>query len=210
MATGFEFANGPAPSAGVDSGPRDEDERRPITAVRDVHTRSDPSAGRFSSAHRLRASARSGPLRSPIRVLAASPVQVLARWGGGVWLGHALRRGGERRRLGNGARPGARVARPSSPVFFTCEDIPETYREPHERGVRFITPPHEAPFGRWSMFEDEGTRYALHRLTHRTPASRPAHSSESRTSRRRRLSAPADGLHLYGARARLGRDLPAP
>jgi lactoylglutathione lyase len=39
----------------------------------------------------------------------------------------------------------------------------QTYRELCDRGVRFITPPTEMSFGRWSMFEDdEGTRYALH------------------------------------------------
>jgi predicted enzyme related to lactoylglutathione lyase len=59
--------------------------------------------------------------------------------------------------------PGASDTRPSSPVFFTCEDIHETYRELCDRGVKFITSPTEMPFGWWSMFENnEGTRYALH------------------------------------------------
>jgi predicted enzyme related to lactoylglutathione lyase len=51
---------------------------------------------------------------------------------------------------------------PHSPVFFTCDDIQETYRELTERGVRFPTPPTEMDFGWWAMFEDDqGTRYAL-------------------------------------------------
>jgi predicted enzyme related to lactoylglutathione lyase len=51
---------------------------------------------------------------------------------------------------------------PHSPVFFTCEDIQETYRELTERGVRFPAPPTEMDFGWWAMFEDDqGTRYAL-------------------------------------------------
>ena len=51
---------------------------------------------------------------------------------------------------------------PHSPVFFTCEDIQQTYGELSERGVRFPAPPTEMPFGWWSMFEDDdGTRYAL-------------------------------------------------
>jgi len=51
---------------------------------------------------------------------------------------------------------------PHSDVFFTCDDIRQTYRELTERGVRFHTPPTEMPFGWWSMFEDaDGTRYVL-------------------------------------------------
>lgn len=51
---------------------------------------------------------------------------------------------------------------PHSPVFFTCDDIQETYRELTDRGVRFPTPPTRMDFGWWAMFEDEeGTRYAL-------------------------------------------------
>ena len=58
-------------------------------------------------------------------------------------------------------RPEVSDELPHSPVFFTCEDIQETYRELVERGVRFPAPPAEMPFGWWSMFEDsEGTRYA--------------------------------------------------
>ena len=51
---------------------------------------------------------------------------------------------------------------PHSPVFFTCEDIQETYRELSDRGVEFPTPPTEMHFGWWAMFADQdGSRYAL-------------------------------------------------
>lgn len=51
---------------------------------------------------------------------------------------------------------------PHSPVFFTCEDIQQTYRDLSERGVDFPAPPQKMPFGWWSMFTDQdGTRYAL-------------------------------------------------
>jgi len=51
---------------------------------------------------------------------------------------------------------------PHSPVFFTCDDIEQTYRELSERGVEFPTPPTKMEFGWWALFEDEeGTRYAL-------------------------------------------------
>jgi len=51
---------------------------------------------------------------------------------------------------------------PHSPVFFTCDDIQQTYRELSERGVEFPTPPTKMEFGWWALFEDEeGTRYAL-------------------------------------------------
>jgi lactoylglutathione lyase len=67
------------------------------------------------------------------------------------------------RRSPDEPRPQASDTRPSSPVFFTCDDILETYRELCDRGVRFSTPPTEMSFGWWSAFEDdEGTRYALH------------------------------------------------
>ena len=53
-------------------------------------------------------------------------------------------------------------ALPHSNVFFTCEDIEQTYTELTERGVRFPVQPTEMHFGSWSMFEDwEGTRFAL-------------------------------------------------
>lgn len=51
---------------------------------------------------------------------------------------------------------------PHSDVFFTCEDIRQTYRELTERGVKFAAPPAQMHFGWWAMFEDpDGTRYAL-------------------------------------------------
>jgi predicted enzyme related to lactoylglutathione lyase len=67
------------------------------------------------------------------------------------------------RRAAGESRPEPRGTQPSSPVFFTCEDVQETYRELSERGVSFVTPPAEMPFGWWAMFEDdESTRYGLH------------------------------------------------
>jgi len=51
---------------------------------------------------------------------------------------------------------------PHSPLFFSCEDIEQTYQELSGRGVEFPAPPVEMPFGWWSMFCDQdGTRYAL-------------------------------------------------
>jgi len=59
-------------------------------------------------------------------------------------------------------RPRVPEMLPHSPVFFSCDDIQQTYQELTGRGVRFPTPPVEMPFGWWSLFEDdEGTRYAL-------------------------------------------------
>ena len=66
------------------------------------------------------------------------------------------------RRSADEPRPEVSEMLPHSPLFFTCEDIQQTYRELSERGVKFPAPPTEMPFGWWSMFEDdEGTRYAL-------------------------------------------------
>jgi predicted enzyme related to lactoylglutathione lyase len=63
-------------------------------------------------------------------------------------------------------RPEVGEMLPHSPVFFSCEDIQQTYRELTERGVKFPTPPTRMPFGWWSLFEDdEGTRYALRQPT---------------------------------------------
>src|SRR5215208_7266207 len=65
------------------------------------------------------------------------------------------------RREGEG-RPQVPDEVPHSPVFFTCADIGQTYRELSERGVEFPTPPTKMDFGWWALFEDdEGTRYAL-------------------------------------------------
>jgi predicted enzyme related to lactoylglutathione lyase len=56
---------------------------------------------------------------------------------------------------------------PHSPVFFTCDDIEQTYRQLSERGVEFPTPPTKMDFGWWALFEDEeGTRYALGQREH--------------------------------------------
>jgi predicted enzyme related to lactoylglutathione lyase len=51
----------------------------------------------------------------------------------------------------------------TSSVFFSCDDVTETYAELRVRGVRFPQPPVELSFGWWSLFEDqEGNRFALH------------------------------------------------
>ncbi len=51
---------------------------------------------------------------------------------------------------------------PSSPIFFSCNDIERTHRELTERGVVFSQPPVHEQFGWWSMFDDtEGNRFAL-------------------------------------------------
>lgn len=51
---------------------------------------------------------------------------------------------------------------PHSDVFFTCDDVQQTYQELSARGVAFPTEPVEMHFGWWAMFEDDcGTRYAL-------------------------------------------------
>jgi predicted enzyme related to lactoylglutathione lyase len=51
---------------------------------------------------------------------------------------------------------------PHSPVFFTCDDIHETYSAMRERGVEFQAPPVQMHFGWWALFTDpDGTRYAL-------------------------------------------------
>jgi lactoylglutathione lyase len=51
---------------------------------------------------------------------------------------------------------------PHSDLFFTCDDIQQTYRELTDRGVKFPTAPTQMHFGWWAMFEDQdGTRYAL-------------------------------------------------
>lgn len=51
---------------------------------------------------------------------------------------------------------------PHSNVFFTCEDIQQTYAELVAKGVKFPEPPSRQHWGWWSMFEDQdGTRHAL-------------------------------------------------
>ncbi len=51
---------------------------------------------------------------------------------------------------------------PHSPVFFTCPDIQQTYRELTERGVSFPQPPTQMFWGWWALFSDpEGNRFAL-------------------------------------------------
>ena len=51
---------------------------------------------------------------------------------------------------------------PHSNIFFTCENLEQTYQELSKRGVQFPVRPEQRPYGWWSMFADlEGTRYAL-------------------------------------------------
>ena len=60
-------------------------------------------------------------------------------------------------------RPSASDMLPTSNVFFSCDDLAETYDELRSRGVEFLQPPVELSFGWWSIFEDrEGNRFALH------------------------------------------------
>jgi predicted enzyme related to lactoylglutathione lyase len=66
------------------------------------------------------------------------------------------------KRAAHEARPAPPAQLPHSNVFFTCDDIAETYADLSARGVAFPVPPVEMPWGWWSMFEDpEGTRFAL-------------------------------------------------
>lgn len=59
-------------------------------------------------------------------------------------------------------KPEVRDELPHSNIFFTCDDIQQTFEEMTARGVTFPAPPSQQHFGWWSMFEDhEGTRYAL-------------------------------------------------
>jgi predicted enzyme related to lactoylglutathione lyase len=64
--------------------------------------------------------------------------------------------------LRQGDRPTAPEERPTSNIFFYCDDLPHTYEELRARGVEFPQPPIEQSWGLWSMFEDqEGNRFAL-------------------------------------------------
>jgi predicted enzyme related to lactoylglutathione lyase len=59
-------------------------------------------------------------------------------------------------------RPDVSDMLPHSPVFFTCDDIHETYSAMRDRGVEFPAAPAQMHFGWWAMFTDpDGTRYAL-------------------------------------------------
>jgi predicted enzyme related to lactoylglutathione lyase len=47
-------------------------------------------------------------------------------------------------------------------VFFSTDNLEETYEELIARGVKFPEPPVQMFFGWWSVFEDpEGNRFAL-------------------------------------------------
>jgi predicted enzyme related to lactoylglutathione lyase len=64
--------------------------------------------------------------------------------------------------LRQGEPPTAPDERPTSNLFFYCDDLTATYEELRGRGVEFPQPPIEQPFGWWSMFQDsEGNRFAL-------------------------------------------------
>lgn len=66
-------------------------------------------------------------------------------------------------RLRQGEGPTEPEERPTSNVFFYCDELPRTYDELCARGVEFPQPPVQQSWGWWSMFEDqEGNRFALH------------------------------------------------
>jgi lactoylglutathione lyase len=64
--------------------------------------------------------------------------------------------------LRRGERQTTPAERPTSCIFFYCDDLPSTYKELRARGVEFSQPPGEQSWGWWSMFDDqEGNRFAL-------------------------------------------------
>jgi predicted enzyme related to lactoylglutathione lyase len=61
-----------------------------------------------------------------------------------------------------GPDPTASPGQPNTPVFFSCDDVDETWRELTARGVAFAHDPVDLPFGRWALMEDtEGNRFPL-------------------------------------------------
>jgi predicted enzyme related to lactoylglutathione lyase len=65
-------------------------------------------------------------------------------------------------RLRQADPPTAPDERPTSNIFFYCDDLPRTYDELRARGVEFPQPPVQQSWGWFSMFEDEeGNRFAL-------------------------------------------------
>ena len=61
-----------------------------------------------------------------------------------------------------GRPPTAPDERPTSNLFFYCDDLSRTYEELRSRGVQFPQRPVQQSWGWWSMFEDgEGNRFAL-------------------------------------------------
>jgi lactoylglutathione lyase len=63
---------------------------------------------------------------------------------------------------GDAPLPGGPEERPTSNLFFYCDDLQQTYEELSARGVEFPQPPIEQAFGWWSMFQDtQGNRFAL-------------------------------------------------
>jgi lactoylglutathione lyase len=65
-------------------------------------------------------------------------------------------------RLEGYVHPVAPEGLPHSNLFFTCDDIQQTYSDLSARGVEFAEPPSKQPWGWWSLFTDQdGVRYAL-------------------------------------------------
>lgn len=53
-----------------------------------------------------------------------------------------------------------------SNIIFTSDDVKMTYEELKERGVEFITPPTEEPWGTYAIFADvDGNRFLLSSTT---------------------------------------------
>jgi predicted enzyme related to lactoylglutathione lyase len=64
--------------------------------------------------------------------------------------------------LADGPDGAASPGQPNTPVFFSCDDVDETWRELTARGVVFVQEPVDMPFGRWALMEDtEGNRFPL-------------------------------------------------
>ena len=50
----------------------------------------------------------------------------------------------------------------SSPVIFTSDNIEKTYQELHKKGVEFICPPTQEPWGTYAIFKDvDGNTFCL-------------------------------------------------
>lgn len=64
--------------------------------------------------------------------------------------------------IGPGDRDAVPEMLPTSNVFFSCDDLEQTYTELRSRGVEFPQSPVKQPFGWWSLFSDpDGNRFAL-------------------------------------------------
>ena len=50
----------------------------------------------------------------------------------------------------------------SSPVIFTCADVRKTYEQLLKKGVDFVHPPKEEPWGIYTLFKDiDGNTFCL-------------------------------------------------